>query len=112
MTLRVLFDRVLVEIETPQTMTDNGLHIPERAQDERAHRVGRVVAVGPGYTTWNDDGQEVFITAPVEVGDRVCFAASWHGAELEHEGKSYRVLESDDVAAVVGEGVYLENMEL
>jgi chaperonin GroES len=54
------------------------------------------VAVGTGKT--GDDGKKV----PIEVkkGDRV-LANKYGGTEIKLDGKEYRILNSDDVLAVI-----------
>lgn len=48
MTLRPMFDRILIRpLEVPKT-TDSGLHIPGNAKPETKIRKGKVLAVGKG----------------------------------------------------------------
>lgn len=105
--LKPLRGHVIIEHVEPETMTKGGLHIPERAQDDRCHRLGRVLAVGPGEKA--DWGR---IPIPVEVGDIVIYQGSWAGIPIPWQGKSLRFLDWDDCAAVVPEGVRVEHQTI
>lgn len=59
-------------------------------------QAGRVVAVGPGRLCGGER-----IPAPVEVGDGVLYTGAWQGEEIERDGKRYRVLENQQLAAVI-----------
>ena len=92
-------DHTIVEVlREPETYGQGPIIRPDA---HRFHlRMGRVVATGPGAL----DGQEWRIP-PARVGDIVLFTGQWQGEDLpplpDHEGRAYRVLEANQVAAVV-----------
>lgn len=93
MALKILGDRVMVEIDEAQT-TEGGIHLPEAAQ-EKPQR-GTVVAVGEGRRL--EDGT---IQAPdVQEGDSIIFA-KYSGTEIEDEGEEYLILETDQIHAKI-----------
>ena len=55
-----------------------------------------VVALGTGKTT--DDGKKVEFE--VKVGDRVLIS-KYGGTEIKVDGKEYKVLNADDILAIV-----------
>lgn len=94
--LRPIGDRVLVEpIEEIEAKgKKGGIIIPDTAKEKPM--AGMVVAVGTGKTS--DDGKKV----PIEVkkGDRV-LVSKYGGTEIKLEGKDYRILNSEDILAVL-----------
>ena len=98
MTLKVrpIGDKVLVEPleEKEEKGKKGGIIIPDTAKEKPMESV--VVAVGTGKT--GDDGKKV----PIEVkkGDRV-LVSKYGGTEIKLEGKDYRILNSDDILAVL-----------
>src|SRR5882672_7045501 len=98
MTLKVrpIGDRILVEPVEEKEMNGKkgGIIIPDTAKEKPMESV--VVAVGTGKT--GDDGKRV----PFEVkkGDRV-LVNKYGGTEIKLEGKEYKILNSDDVLAVI-----------
>lgn len=89
---------VIVRPERVAPMSAGGLHIPEIAQYDLKR--GRVVAVGPGR---HHPGETAPWTepAPAAVGDLVIWGARWQGDEFTRDGVSFRVLEPEQVLAVV-----------
>jgi|SRR6266850_1375252 len=97
MTLKVrpVGDRILVEaVEEKENKGKGGIIIPETAKEKPMESM--VVAVGTGKT--NDDGKKV----PFEVkkGDRV-LVNRYGGTEIKLDGKEYKILNSDDILAVI-----------
>jgi chaperonin GroES len=94
--VRPVGDRILVEpVEEKENKgKKGGIIIPDTAKEKPMESV--VVAVGTGKT--GDDGKKV----PIEVkkGDRV-LANKYGGTEIKLDGKEYRILNSDDVLAVI-----------
>ena len=94
--LRPIGDRVLVEPveEIEAKCKKGGIIIPDTAKEKPM--TGVVVAVGTGKTS--DDGKKV----PIEVkkGDRV-LVNKYGGTEIKLEGKDYRILNSEDILAVL-----------
>jgi len=98
MTLKVrpLGDRILVEpVEEKEAKGKKGrIIIPETAKEKPME--SRVVALGTGKT--GDDGKKV----PFEVrkGDRV-LVSRYGGTEIKLDGKEYKILNGDDILAVI-----------
>ena len=92
--LRPLGDRVLVEPAEEKEVKKGGIIIPDSAKEKPTEAI--VVAVGSGKT--DDEGKKV----PFEVkkGDRVLIS-KYGGTEIKIEGKEYKILNSDDILAIV-----------
>ena len=94
--VRPLGDRILVEpVEETETKGKKGrIIIPDTAKEKPME--SRVVALGTGKT--GDDGKKV----PFEVrkGDRV-LVSKYGGTEIKLDGKEYKILNSDDILAVI-----------
>ena len=98
MTLKVrpIGDRFLVEPvqEKEEKTKKGGIIIPDTAKERPMESV--VVAVGTGKT--GDDGKKVFLE--VKKGDRV-LVSKYGGTEIKLNGKDYKILNSDDILAVI-----------
>jgi chaperonin GroES len=98
MTLKVrpIGDRILAEpIEAKEEKgKKGGIIIPDTAKEKPMESL--VVAVGTGKT--GDDGKKI----PFEVkkGDRV-LVSRYGGTEIKLDGKDYRILNGDDILAVI-----------
>ena len=98
MTLKVrpLGDRILVEPveENEAKGKKSRIIIPDTAKEKPME--SRVVALGTGKT--GDDGKKV----PFEVrkGDRV-LVSRYGGTEIKLDGKEYKILNGDDILAVI-----------
>jgi len=98
MTLKVrpIGDRILAEpIEAKEEKgKKGGIIIPDTAKEKPMESL--VVAVGTGKT--GDDGKKI----PLEVkkGDRV-LVSKYGGTEIKLDGKDYKILNSDDILAVI-----------
>jgi chaperonin GroES len=92
--LRPLGDRVLVEPAEEKETKKGGIIIPDTAKEKPTE--GIVVALGTGKL--DDDGKRI----PFEVkkGDRV-LVSKYGGTEIKLDGKEYKILNSDDILAVV-----------
>ena len=89
-------DRILVEAldEKLEKSKKGAIVIPDSAKEKPMESL--VVAVGPGKT--DDDGKKVF--PEVKKGDRV-LVGKYGGTEIQLDGKDYRILNSDDILAVL-----------
>ncbi|HOX00934.1 MAG TPA: co-chaperone GroES [Candidatus Paceibacterota bacterium] len=94
MNLKPLGDRVLVEPVEEKETKKGGIIIPDSAKEKPTEAV--VVALGTGKT--DEDGKKV----PFEVkkGDRVLIS-KYGGTEVKVEGKEYKLLNSDDILAII-----------
>ena len=92
--IKPLGDRVLVEPAEEKEVKKGGIIIPDTAKEKPME--GIVVALGTGKT--DDDGKKV----PFEVkkGDRVLIS-KYGGTEIKVDGKEYKILNSDDILAVL-----------
>ncbi len=91
MALKILGDRVMIEVDEPET-TEGGIHIPESAQEKPQQ--GTVIEVGEGQRL--DDG--TLVSPDVAKGDKVIFA-KYSGTEVNDEGKEYLILDSSQIYA-------------
>jgi len=92
--LKPLGDRILVESAEEKEVKKGGIIIPDSAKEKPTEAV--VIALGTGKT--DDKGNKV----PFEVkkGDRVLIS-KYGGTEVKIEGKEYKILNSDDILAVI-----------
>src|SRR4029079_16495724 len=94
--LKPLGDRILMEgaIETTKDSKKGGIIIPDTAKEKPMESI--VVALGTGKT--DDNGKKV----PFEVKkcDRV-LVSKYGGTEIKLDGKEYKILNSDDILAVL-----------
>ena len=94
--VRPVGDRILVEAVDERENKDKkgGIIIPDTAKEKPMESL--VVALGTGKT--DDNGKKV----PFEVkkGDRV-LVNKYGGTEIKLDGKEYKILNSDDVLAVI-----------
>jgi chaperonin GroES len=94
--VRPLGDRILVEPveEKEQNGKKGAIIIPDTAKEKPMESL--VIALGTGKT--NDDGKKI----PFEVkkGDRN-LVSKYGGTEIKLDGKEYKILNSDDVLAVI-----------
>ena len=92
--LKPLGDRVLVEPVEEKEVKKGGIIIPDTAKEKPTE--GLFIALGTGKT--DDNGKKV----PFEVkkGDRVLIS-KYGGTEVKLNGKEYKILNSDDILAVV-----------
>jgi len=94
MNVKPLGDRVLVEPVEEKEVKKGAIIIPDTAKEKPTEAV--VVALGTGKT--DEDGKKV----PFEVkkGDRVLIS-KYGGTEIKLDNKEYKILNSDDLLAVL-----------
>jgi chaperonin GroES len=92
--VKPLGDRVLVEPAEEKEVKKGGIIIPDSAKEKPTE--GLVIALGTGKT--DDNGKKL----PFEVkkGDRV-LVSKYGGTEIKLDGKEYKILNSDDILAVI-----------
>ena len=93
MTVKPLFDRVLIKAEEAEETTKSGIVLAGTAKEKP--QIARVIAVGPGGVV---DGKEV--TMYVKVGDKVIYA-KYAGTEVKVDGEEYTIVRQSDILAVV-----------
>jgi chaperonin GroES len=92
--LKPLGDRVLVEPVEEKETKKGGIIIPDTAKEKPTEGVVR--ALGTGKT--DENGKK--IAFEVKVGDRV-LVSKYGGTEVKLDGKEYKILNSDDILAVL-----------
>ena len=94
MKFRPLHDRVVVKRIEAEEKTKGGIIIPDTAKEKPQE--GEVVAAGPG----GRDESGKLVPIDLKVGDRILFG-KWSGTEIKLDGKEFKILNSDDVLAVL-----------
>jgi chaperonin GroES len=92
--VKPLGDRVLVEAVEEQEVKQGGIIIPDSAKEKPSE--AKVVALGTGKS--DEDGKKVAFE--VKVGD-VVLVSKYGGTEIKVDGKEYKILNSDDILAVL-----------
>ena len=93
MTIKPLFDRIVIEKVEEKTSAFGGLVLPDSAKEKP--QMAQVIAVGPGGVI---DGKEVVMQ--VTVGDKILYS-KYAGSDFKIDGKELTVLRQSDVLAVV-----------
>ena len=93
MTIKPLFDRVVVEQIDNEETTKSGIVL--LAKDQEKPQMEKVLAVGPGGVV---DGKEVVMN--VKVGDKV-LCSKYAGSEFKIDGKEVTILRQSDILAIV-----------
>ena len=93
MTIKPLFDKVVVESVNVEEKTKSGFSLPSSAQEKP--QTCLVVAVGPGGII---DGKEIVMQ--VKVGDKV-LCSNYAGSNFKVDGKEFTSLKQSDILAVV-----------
>ena len=93
MTLRPLFDKVVLKKAEAEETTKTGILLTGSAKEKPD--VSVVIAVGPGGII---DGKEVKMV--LNVGDRV-IVGKYTGTEVKVDGVEYTVVSQSDILAVV-----------
>ncbi|MBQ2730254.1 MAG: co-chaperone GroES [Clostridia bacterium] len=93
MTLKPLFDRVVLKAVEAEETTKSGIVLPGAAQEKP--QVALVVAVGPGGTV---DGKDIPMT--VKEGDKVIIA-NFTGSRVKFDGTEYTIVRQSDILAIV-----------
>ena len=93
MTVKPLFDKVVVESAGMEEKTSSGFILPSASQEKQQMAI--VVAVGPGGII---DGKEV--TMQVKVGDKVLYS-KYAGSDFKVDGKELTIIRQSDILAIV-----------
>ena len=93
--VKPLGDRVLLELCEVAEQIKGGIIIPDTAKEKPQEF--RVVALGTGK--FDDNGNKV--PFDVNVGD-IVLTSRYGGTEVKVDGKEYKVVNSDDILAIVG----------
>ena len=93
MTIKPLFDRVVLQSVEAEETTKSGIILTNSAKEKP--EMAKVVAVGPGGMV---DGKEVAMC--VKVGDKV-LTAKYSGTEVKLDGETYSIVRQSDILAIV-----------
>lgn len=93
MTLKPLFDKVVVKQIEEKEEKVGGIFLPTAAKEKQ--EIATVVAVGDGGIV---DGKEVKMV--VNVGDKVLYS-KYAGSEFKIDGETVTIIKQSDVLAIV-----------
>lgn len=93
MTIKPLFDRVVIKDMESEETTKSGIILPTAAQEKP--QMAEVIAVGPGGKV---DGKEVEMQ--LKVGDKVIIS-KYAGTTVKMDGAEYTIIRQNDVLAIV-----------
>ena len=94
MTIKPLFDRIVIEAVETQEKTASGILLPGSAQEKP--QMARVLAVGPGGLI---DGKQVDMQ--IKVGDVILYN-KYAGSDFKLDGDEVTILKQSDVLAKIG----------
>ena len=92
--VKPLGDRILVEAVEEKESKKGGIIIPDSAKEKPMESIVR--ALGTGKV--DDTGKKV--PFEIKVGDRI-LVSKYGGTEIKLDGREYKILNSDDVLAVM-----------
>ena len=95
MTIKPLFDKIVIEEVEKVEKTAGGIVLPGTAHEKP--QLAKVIAVGPGGVI---DGKEVVMQ--IKVGDIILFN-KYAGSQFKLENKEVTILRQSDVLAIVEE---------
>lgn len=101
MSIKPLYDRVVVRRLAAETTTKSGIVIPDSAAEKSTQ--GEVVAVGDGSLLDNGELRPL----AVKVGDRVLFA-QYAGSEIKIDGETWLVIKESDILAIIQQNTIKE----
>ena len=93
MSLKPLFDRVVIKDAEMEETTKGGLILTSSAKEKPQY--ANVIAVGPGGVV---DGKE--ITMQVKVGQKVVYS-KYAGTEIKIDGEEYKIVRQSDILAII-----------
>ena len=94
MNVRPLGDRVFVEPVEEEIEQKGGIFIPDSAKEKPLK--ARIISVGPGKR--DDSGKLI----PMDVkSGQIVLTSKYGGTEIKIDDKSYKILSSSDILAVV-----------
>jgi chaperonin GroES len=93
-TIRPLYDRVIVKRVAEAEQVRGGIIIPDTAKEKPQE--GEVIAVGSGKL--RDDGSRTPLD--VKVGDRVLFG-KYSGSEVKIDGEEFLIMREDEILGII-----------
>ena len=94
MSIRPLYDRVVIRRVEEEATTASGIVLPGSAAEKPSQ--GEIVAAGPGKALDNGETRAM----SVKVGDKVYFG-KFSGSEVKVDGETLLVMREDDIVAVI-----------
>ena len=94
MTIRPLYDRIVVKRMEEKQQMQGGLHIPDSAQEKPQE--AEVIAVGKGKRL--EDGKVEHLD--VKVGDRILLG-KYSGSDIKLDGQELLIVREDEVLGVL-----------
>lgn len=94
MSLKPLYDRVVVRRLAAETTTKSGIVIPETAAEKSTQ--GEVIAAGTGTVLENGELRPL----AVKTGDRILFG-QYAGNEIKIDGETYLIIRESDILAII-----------
>ncbi len=94
MTIKPLFDQVLIKMTEAEETTKSGIILAGTAKEKP--QVAEVIAVGEGK--YDDNGK--LIPMVVKTGDKV-LTRKYGGTEVKLDGEEYTLIGQSDILAVV-----------
>ena len=91
--IKPLSDRVLIKMKEAEETTQSGIILTANSQEKP--QIAEVVEIGPGKKV---DGK--FEEMSVKKGDNV-IVSKYAGTEVKYEGIDYKILNQDDILAIV-----------
>ena len=93
MTIKPLFDKIVVKAVEAEAKTTSGLFLPNSAQEKP--QMAQVIAVGTGGVI---DGKE--IKMQVKVGDKILYS-KYSGSDFKIDEDEVTIIKQSDVLAVI-----------
>ena len=93
MTIKPLFDKIVVKAVEAEAKTTSGLFLPNSAQEKP--QMAEVIAVGPGGIV---DGKE--IQMQVKVGDKILYS-KYSGSDFKIDEEEVTIIKQSDVLAII-----------
>lgn len=93
MTIKPLFDKIVIEAVENNDKTASGIVLPGTAQEKP--QLAKVIAVGPGGII---DGKEVVMQ--IKVGDIILYN-KYAGSDFKLDNREVTILKQADVLAIV-----------
>lgn len=94
MSIKPLYDRILVKRLEEEEQKIGGIIIPDTAKEKPQE--GEVIAVGAGRVLENGERQ----VPDVQVGDKILFG-KYSGTEVKHGDEEYLIMREDDILAKI-----------
>ena len=93
MTIKPLFDKVVIKATEIQETTKSGFFLPTASQEKQ--QIAEVIAVGPGGII---DGKEIVMQ--VKVGDKV-LCDKYAGSEFKLDGQEVKIISQSEILAII-----------